>query len=348
MSPNQRAYVVLIAMALGLMTVSCSSSRATLDMTFNRGITWPGEPEKPRIQYLWSLKQVAGVSGKGAAAYIAGAEDISVTGPRYSDFLRNPQGVYLDDNNSLYITDTGAGRVSIVNLDTLKSFNVLGDRGFMLISPIGVVADGKGNIYVSDSELRRVIVFNSRGEFIRFFEGELERPTGLAMDKVNDIVYVADTWTHMIHAYSLEGKRLSSIGSEGSGDELLNYPTFITVDGEGNLYVADTLNFKVKKFSPSGELMASFGIVGDSMDTFDKIKGIAVDSEGHIYVTDSRQDMVKIFDQKGRLLLSFGEKGWFYGDFAHPSGIFIDKSNRIFVSDMLNRRVQVFQFLGGG
>ncbi len=348
MSPA-RAYAIFGALCVALVIVSCSSmSKASLDMTMNQDIVWPGIPEEPRIQYLWSLSQVAGGEGGGLLEYLAGGEDLSLTGARYSDYLVSPHGLYVGQSNKLYVTDTGAGRISVIDLESMESFNILGDRDFMLATPIGVVADLEGNIYVSDASLRRVVVFSYRGKFKRFLEGTFERPTGLAIDTSVDRIYVADTWAHVIHVYTLEGSRLFSIGEGGQGDEKLNYPTHISLDADGNLYVADTLNFKVKVFSPEGILKKSFGLVGDSYGSFDKIKGIAVDTDGHIYVTDSAQDLVKIFDMEGRLLLFFGGKGGFYGRFAHPAGIFIDSTDRVFVADMLNKRVQAFQFLGGG
>ena len=350
MSPK-RGYVLFCTLCVSVMLVSCAPSKATLDMTMNQRILWPGVPEQPRIQYLWSLSQVTGGEAGGMLESIAGEDDTfsyGSSGPRYSDFLVNPHGVFVSEKDILYVTDTGAGRVSVINLDTLESFNILGDRGFMLISPIAVAADLEGNIYVTDSELRRVVVFTGKGKFIRFLEGAFQRPTGLAIDNHNELIYVADTWAHRVHVYSLEGKRLSSIGGGPKGDKSLNYPTHISLDAHGNLHIADTLNFKVKVFSPDGDLMTSFGLAGDSYGSFDKIKGIAVDSDGNIYVTDSTQDLVKIFDRQGRLLLFFGGKGSFYGQLLHPAGIFIDSADRIFVADMLNRRVQAFQFLGGG
>lgn len=343
-----RAYVVVWALFMAVTLVACAPSKASLDMSMSQGIIWPGAPEKARIKYLWSLRRVSGGEAGVVVRAIAGEDDYYVEEPRYSSFLVNPQGVYVDGLERLYITDTGAARVSVIDLKTMESFNIIGDREFMLFTPIGVVADLEGNIYVSDAGLRRVVVFNKGGRFVRFFKGTFERPTGLAIDAEGGRVYVADTWAHRIYVYSLEGERLLSIGSDGSGDEKLNYPTYITMGGDGNLYVADTLNFKVKAFSPGGGLVLSFGLLGDDYGAFDKIKGIAVDSEGHIYVTDSAQDMVKIFDRQGRLLLFYGGKGGFYGKFAHPAGIYIDGADRIFVADMLNRRLQVFQFLGGG
>lgn len=345
MNKHRMKRLLLLAAAM-LVLAACAPGKAVMDRSMYKGIVWPGLPEKPRIEYLWSISQISG--GGKVLEVIAGEGGFEVSDPREDIFLRKPQGVFVGENGILYVAEAGAGRVSVVDLESLESFSIQGGRQFMLATPIGVAADRDGNIYVSDAGLGRVAVFNKKGRFERFFEGAMERPTGVAIDLESSKIYVADTWAHRVYVYGLDGKRRLAIGGEGEAEENLHYPTHIALGPGGNLYVADTLNFKVKVFGPAGGLLRAFGIIGDSFRSFDKIKGIAVDTEGHIYVTDSAQDMVKIFDQDGRLLLFFGEKGTFYGEFSHPTGIFIDRSNRIYVADMLNRRVQAFQYLGGG
>ncbi|MCK4910522.1 MAG: hypothetical protein KAR83_02720, partial [Thermodesulfovibrionales bacterium] len=115
-----RAYVVFLALCAASMVVACSStSKATLDMTMNQRIIWPGIPEKPRIQYLWSFNQVAGGEAGGLLEFLAGGEDPFLTSNRYSDYLVSPHGLFVDQANKMYVTDTGAGRVSIIDLETM-------------------------------------------------------------------------------------------------------------------------------------------------------------------------------------------------------------------------------------
>jgi DNA-binding beta-propeller fold protein YncE len=338
----------LAAICISIMLLaSCSSGRAAIDYTMAEGIVWPGTPEKPRMQYLWSIQRITGAlkSGSVLEAIAGGYSHGNILESRESPLLINPHGVFVDDRNILYITDTGAARVAVVDLSSMSSSFIIGDRDFTLSSPIGVVSDGKGRIYITDSELRRVIVFSNNGKFKFFFEGDFKRPTGIAIDLEAQKVYIADTWAHKIFVYTLEGKRIGSFGSLGKNIGQLKYPTHLAVGPQGKVYVSDTLNFRVQIFSPAGEVQSSFGLAGDNFQYFDKIKGIALDSEGHIYVTDSAQDMVMIYDQQGRLLLFFGKKGSFYGDFYLPAGIYIDKQDRVFVADALNGRVQAFQYL---
>jgi|Deesub1362A_J573_1020465.scaffolds.fasta_scaffold00004_409 DNA-binding beta-propeller fold protein YncE len=339
-----RALAILIIVFIA----SCVPSKARIDYTLSESIIWPGAPEKPRIKYLWSLRRVSGQESAGKfVRVLTGEDEFDVLVPQASNFLVSPHGVFVDDKEVLYITDPGASRVSVIDLKTMNSFNIESAGEVSLLSPIGVVAAPDGRIYVSDADLKKVAVFNKKGKFISFFEGQFNRPTGLAINPREGRIYVADTWAHLIYIYGLDGKRLDSIGGRGEEQGKLNYPTHLFVDKDGLLYVSDTLNFRVQIFTPTGKFLTAFGLIGDSYSTFDKIKGVAVDTEGHIYVVDAAQDMVKIYDRQGRLLLFFGRKGHFYGDFYLPAGIYIDTTDRIYVADSLNRRIQVFQFLGG-
>jgi DNA-binding beta-propeller fold protein YncE len=337
-----------LAALTAVFTGACAPSKGAIDYTMSEGIIYPGPPEKPRIKYLWSLRRVSGGAGPSKfMRLVAGDVDYDISDPQNSDVLVMPQSVFVDDREILYIADPGAGRVSVIDLKSMDSFNIKRAGGGSLVTPIGVVVSPDGRVYVSDADLARVAVFNEKGKFMKFFSGEFKRPTGLAINAAEKLIYVADTWEHMVYVYGFDGTRKGSIGQRGEGPGKLNYPTHISVDADGLIYVSDTLNFRVQMFSPSGKFLNEFGIVGDSYGTFDKIKGIAVDTEGHIYVADAAQDMVKIFDKQGRLLLFFGKKGHFYGNFYLPAGIFIDSKDRIYVADSLNMRLQVFQFLGG-
>lgn len=345
--------IVLAAMVLAVLS-SCAPMRAAVDYSMYENIVWPGVPEKPRITYLWSLWRVAGAREGDSQMDISFDWDSLANAERSAiDFMAKPYGVYADGSGMLFVTDMGAARVVAVDIKTSLTAFMTHVQGEPFVSPVGVVAMDGGFIYVSDSDLKVVAAFDRKYQDVFTFEGEFQRPTGLALDAKRGYVYVVDTWAHCIYRYSLSGKRLGVVGEaqmaagQGGDGASLYYPTHIAVDKEGRLYVTDTLNFRVRVFTPEGEEVTSFGMIGDSYDTFDKIKGIALDSEGHIYVTDSAQDMVKIYDAQGRLLLFFGQPGTWYGDLKHPSGIWIDGSDTIYVSDTLNHRVQAFRFLGG-
>lgn len=323
--------------------VACAPSKAIIDTTAMDRIIWPGPPEKPRIKYQWSLSIVSGSEGGDVFEVLAGGrEDFS--DPRTSNRLLRPYGLFVDENERLYIADPGAYRLTVIDLKNREVMNITeaGDEEFLY--PIGVIAY-KGRIYLSDSMLRKVFIFDERGKKIGEFSGRLERPTGLAINRSKGMIYVTDTLSHRIYIYDLDGKQLAGFGNNGDGKGEFNFPTHIWVDNHGTLYVNDSMNFRIQMLDPEGRFMGMFGSPGDWYGDLDKPKGIATDSDGNIYVVDSIKDMIKIFNREGKLLLFFGQNGTNYGEFWLPSGIFIDSKNNIYVSDTYNGRIQVFRYI---
>jgi DNA-binding beta-propeller fold protein YncE len=316
---------------------------AIIDRTATDKILWPGTPEKPKIKYKWSLSIVSGSKDDSTYDVLFGKRD-DFTDPRTSNRLLRPYSIFVDETPKIFISDPGASRVTVIDLDTNEAFHITAADETEFLFPIGVVAYG-GRIFVSDSVLNKVFILDERGKMIGNFRGYFGRPTSLAVDSERGIIYVSDTLAHKIHKYTPDGENIGSIGINGSGEGEFSFPTHIWVDSKGVLYVTDSMNFRVQMFSPEGNFVGMFGSHGDSYADLDKIKGIAVDSDENIYVVDSIHDVIKVFDRTGRLLLYFGKNGQNYGEFSLPSGIFIDAKNNIYVGDTYNGRVQVFKYI---
>jgi len=346
---NQQLLCALFVFLPVVMLASCAPSRAYFDRTASEKIIWPGPPERPRIQYLWSLSNLSSESEgrRGLSDFIAGDVRGDVTDPQTSNILLRPYSIFVDGRERMYIADPGAFRVSVIDMKTLDVFHIFGAGEQEFISPVGVTADPAGRIYVSDSELKKVFIFSEQGKYIKDLEGEFKRPTGLALDAQRSHLYVTDTLEHMVVIYNLDGKRLGSIGRPGSLDGEFNFPTHLSLDKAGLLYVNDAMNFRIQIFDGEGRFLGKVGGLGDEYYNLEKPKGIGVDTFGNIYVVDSTRDTVKIFDRQGRLLLFFGSKGFSYGEFWLPAGMFIDAKNTIYVADPYNMRVQAFRLLSG-
>lgn len=333
--------------AILILFVSCAPPRAFIDKSAMDQIVWPGYPEKPRIKYLWNINQTAAAADgkKGLLDFAFGEISGDVTDPRTSNTLMRPYGIFVDLNEKLYVTDPGAYRATVIDLKTADVLNIIGAKEEEFLSPIGIVADTKGRIYISDSGLRKVFAFDEKSNYLFQFEGEFERPTCMAIDTKSSRIYLSDTLEHKVYIYSLEGKRIGSIGKPGSLPGEFNFPTHLFIDKDGFLYVTDSMNFRVQIFNPEGTFISKAGDPSGAFIKLDKPKGVAADSHGNIYVVDSIRDTVNIFDREGNLLLLFGQKGHLYGNFYLPSGIFIDQKNIIYIADTYNMRVQAFQFI---
>jgi DNA-binding beta-propeller fold protein YncE len=337
------SYLFLLFSSL-IILMSCASQKALIDHTAREKIFWPGPPEKPRIAYLWNVSLLSGDAGARAVVFFAGDDDL--TDPKTSGRLLRPYAIFVDEQETVYVADPGAFRITIIDPKTGDTRNIVKAGAEEFISPVGIAAFQE-KIYVSDSFLNKVFILSADGTRISEFQGEFRRSTALALDRNNGIIYVSDTLAHFVYQYDLNGKRLGVIGGNGSEDGQFNFPTHLWVDRAGRLYVTDAMNFRIQIFSPDGAFEDKFGILGDAYGHLDKPKGVATDSDGNIYVVDSIKDMVKIFNRDGKLLLFFGKQGRDVGQFWLPSGIFIDMKNRIYVADTYNGRIQAFSYLGG-
>jgi len=305
-------------------------------------IVYPPPPDPPRIKYITSFRGTGDFGSGSAAASI-------LLGSAQSSLLKKPMGVYVDPDGKIFVTDTAAADVFIID-PANKVGTSLGEMGsHLLFKPIGVATDEKGRIYVADSQIDKVVVMDKNGKLITNIKPDdpFKQPTGLAVDKKNHKLYVTDTHTHSIKVFDTETfKQIGTIGKRGKEEGNFNFPSHLTVDNDGKLYVVDTMNGRVEVFDQDGKFLLAFGEFGDAPGMFARPKGIGVDSEGHIYVVDSAFNNVQIFDQEGNVLLAFSGYGNDRGLMILPAGLAVDKDDYVYVVDSWNRRVEKFEYLG--
>jgi len=306
-------------------------------------LVWPLPPDPARVRFVRSWQ------GEDDFKKKSGRLRRLMLGPEREEGLklRKPYGVTTDAEGRVYVTDTGLGAVIVFD-EKKREVRPLGLQSQVrLVTPIGVAVDHLGRVFVSDADLHQVFAFapDGRVELALGRQEGMKNPTGIAIDRERQRLYVADSHAHRLFLYDMRGVSLGSWGDRGPAGGQFNFPTNVAVDKEGDVYVVDTGNFRIQMFSPDGDLMDSFGEAGDGYGQFTRPKGIALDSEDHVYVVDAAFNNFQVFDQQGRLLLFVGSMGTASGQFWLPAGIHIDGRDRIYVVDQVNRRVQVFQYL---
>ncbi len=247
-----------------------------------------------------------------------------------------PSGVAFDTAGNLYIADTNnniirevdlAGGISTVAGDGEQGFG--GDGGpataALLDSPVGVGVDAAGNIYIGDTHNNRVrMVLASSG----------------------NIVTIAGTG---VAEFSGDGGAATAA--------LLNLPTAVTVDSNGNVYIADTNNNRIRKitgttintvagngqqvYSGDGGLATAAGL--DSPD------GVAVDAAFNVYIGDTHNQRVRLVTFTTGVITTLagtGVKG-FTADgpagsaaLARPRGVAVDVAGNVYLADSDNNRVR--------
>jgi sugar lactone lactonase YvrE len=320
-------------------------------------IVWPNPPAIARIRYqaFYSAQKLSQVDSPNNKKQkwmdrLAGTQAANENGKVLFQ-LAEPYGLAVDSKNNLYVADQKVGAIFIFNTETRDVELIKNKIHAHFVRVIGLAMDDNDRLFVSDPGLRHILVFDATHKAEDIIEEGLVEPGGMAIDKENRLLYVADVALDQVLVYDADSfKLLRKIGTTGHNHELTTpgdfaKPTGVAVDQDGNLYVCDTLNNRIEIFDADGKFISTFGKAGDGPGYFARPKGVAIDSDGHIWVADGMQDRVQVFNKEAQLLITFGGHGLLPGQFQGLVGIATDKNNRVFTSEMYPGRVQQFRYV---
>jgi DNA-binding beta-propeller fold protein YncE len=260
------------------------------------------------------------------------------------DKLIAPQSVATDSRQRVFVADAEAGVVHAFDFEESK-YSVLKQPDSAMRSPVGLAVGRDDHVYVTDSALTAVLVFDSKGKFLRYLgKGEetetyFQSPLGIAIHPATGRVYVCDSRRHVILALDQKGHIVAHIGKRYGGKQPgeFRYPSRIAIAGD-ELYVLDSGNARLQILDLAGRFRRQVKLAEASLDD-----GLALDRDRNIYVSDGQLNIINVFDRDGRFLHKVGRAGTKPGEFNEPSGLWIDTQNRLYVADTRNHRVQLFQ-----
>lgn len=322
----------------------------------NRRLFWPplSDDEVPRYVYLGALV--------GETNFVRTSDEVEgfrgiltrliefIEGEAAPKLMDRPQSGVVDETGRILVTDLGRAAIFVFDEHQAKlEIWEMADGVRHFAAPVGIALGPDGETFVADADLALIARLDRKGNPLPpIGKGQLLRPNGLAFEPETGRLFVADTQSHQIKIFDLEGKLLATWGSRGEEPGQFNFPTHIAIFDQ-KLYVSDTINARVQVIStPTGRFLGSVGKRGLYIGQLVRPKGVAADGEHNIYVIESYYDHLLIYNRRGEFLMPIGGVGDQPGRFHLPSGIWIDRRNRVFVADTLNGRVSVFQFLGGG
>ena len=255
-----------------------------------------------------------------------------------------------------------------------------------LIRPHGVAYDASGNYYIADTDenlIREVstagIVTTVAGTGQQGYAGDggpataaiLDSPQGVAVDSSGNI-YIADTHNNVIREVTASTGDISTIAGTGvagfSGDgstatsAMLDYPTAVAVDSNGNVYIADTNNHRIREITGTtihtvaGDGEQFFSGDGGSATSagLDSPSGVAVDSSFNIYIGDTHNQRVRmvtfatgdISTIAGSGVEGYNGEGTATAvELARPRGVAVDNSGNVYFADSDNNMIRS---IGGG
>lgn len=308
-------------------------------------------------------------------------------GPATGAQLNTPQAICMDNAGNLYIADYANYVIRKVNpAGIISLFAGTGVRGFSgdggpataadIGLPLGICIDKNGNIYFSDAQYHVIRKINTAGIISTIagtpnvfgFSGDggpatsavMFSPSGICVDDAGN-VYEAEFGSQVVRKISTTGI-ITTVAGQGTvlgyaGDggpatnAMINSPTDVKIDKDGNLYIADVGNSVIRKVDAAGNIStfaggAGIGYTGDggpaASASLKYAYGVFVDANGNVYISDTGNSVVRMVDNTGTITTIAGNGTLGYsGDnglptdaaLMSPAGLLVDAGGNIYIVD---------------
>ncbi len=291
--------------------------------------------------------------------------------------LNNPQDVFIDQNDCIYIADTGNNAVLKLDSEGNLLQVITEANGVPLQYPLGLYVDEAGDIFIADNGNARILHLDKDGVYIEEFvapESELLSqnlatfdPAKIGINSYNGYIYmlIGKQFLTLDALNRFQGL----VGTEPVGFDLIDYLVrlFATdvqkeklekrepvsynnfcITPDNKIYAVSMANAnQIKKINSIGDSTYPAGFYGEL--TYDEngetvypfFVDIAVDSYDMITVADQHNSKLYHYNDVGELLAVFGGKGSNKGSFETITSICYDTKDRLFVLDSSRNNLQV-------
>ena len=163
--------------------------------------------------------------------------------------LKDPRGVALDSQGNLIVCDSGNACVRFISPQG-KILKTIG-KGFVIMPNNCVVY--KDKIFVSHRDANLITVYTDNGRFLYEFGrygtkvGELNRPTGLAVDKTGNLL-VCSSLNNAVQIFTLDGEFVTQFGKRGQELGQMLSPCSVSVLKSGRIVVSEFENDRLQLF----------------------------------------------------------------------------------------------------
>ncbi|CAF1337948.1 unnamed protein product [Adineta steineri] len=268
-----------------------------------------------------------------------------------------PCAIYIDDNKSILIADTGNHRIVEWKYNSnigevIAGGNGQGDSLNQLNSPVDIAVDKEKNVIIicNAGNARVMRWFRQNQTNTRILISDISC-SGVAIDK-NGSIYVSDYAKFEVRRWREEdtvGTLVAGGNGKGNSPNQLNNPMKIFVDEEYSVYVADQENHRImkwKKDAKEGVLVAGGNGAGSDLNQLYKPIAVIVNSLGQIYIVlPFRHQIVqwREGDAQGSIVAGGNGEGHEPNQLLFPKGVSFDNEGNLYVADSQNDRIQKYE-----
>ena len=270
---------------------------------------------------------IAGLSGEG--------------GPAIAASLNEPKGLSLDSRDNLLIADSENHVIRKVDRENGIIVTV---AGYSARQAPQLVAGEPPTVATGDDP---------------FVEGPVRSEGAFAQQ-----ADLSGTVRYVVNGSSMT-KRFGGDGGPAT-EALLNFPTAVAADEDGNLYIADTMNHRIRRVDAVTGLMSTIAGVGHprfSGDDGPSVKAglnepaaLAVHA-GRLYIADQSNNRVRMIELATETITTVAGTGsaGYNGDgmpaneasLAGPSGLAVGTDGTLYIADTFNGRIRVVDPMTG-
>lgn len=336
----------------------------------------------------WTITTAVGTGERGFAGD---------GGPAAAALLNGPFDLAFDAAGNLYFSDTFNQRIRRVDAQSgvISSVAGNGDKGYSgdggpasaaaLDEPYGIVVDRAGNIFVADRLNRRVrridaasgLIATLAGTGVAAYGGDggpaheagLAEPNGLALDRAERQLYIADVADHRVRVVDLKTGTIATFAGTGAAEHSgdggparqagIFGARAVKLAGDGTVYILERQGSSLRAIDPATGIIARIagtGARGHGGDggpalaaVFDAPKEMAIDRDGSLLIVDTENHAIRRIDRASGVvsLVAGGRKGG-GGDggpaaaagLDRPHGAVVAPDGAIYIGDTNNHRIR--------
>lgn len=265
----------------------------------------------------------------GPGGYLAPTQDAYTPRDQIDLPVSGPEDMFLGPDGSLFIADTGNGR--IIRLDS--DFQIVAEYGQgLLTSPTGIFVDEAGTIFVADAGTNTIVILDADGNLVTSFGRPSEPlfgarreflPRKIAVDARGNLYIVSEGSVDGLVMMNIDGQFIGYFGANSAdmslkmilqrlfltNEQLAQFirneaasPSNVAIDPQSLVYTITSgtnRSQSIRKFTVSGSNLMK-GIFGSN-----NFRDIHASDEGLLVAVDSNGTIFE-YDQNGTLLFLFG------------------------------------------